>query len=200
MKPQIFVVLLLLAAPAAAHADPAAPARLVSAGNLLGTQVTDLHGHPVGVLRELAVDLASRSVAYAVVDFDRGPVQEVGLRAVPPEAFRPGLGRDRVALDPAPHLDWNSQAQAPADSRLLRASALIGMPIDHPTGADYGRIRDLLVEFPGGRVEEATVALEHPGSALLDVPFSALRFPAGEAKALITLATGGARPLAGAGR
>jgi sporulation protein YlmC with PRC-barrel domain len=192
MNPKALLFVFLLAAPPAAHADAPGPSRLVSASGLLRAQVTDLRGQPVGVLRELSVDLASRSVAYAVVDFDRGPVPEVGLRAVPLQAFRPGLGRDRLALDPARHLDWNSQAQASAEARLLRASTLIGMPIDHPSGADYGRIFDLRIEFPGGRVSEASVALEHPSSVRVDVPFSALRVAADGTQALITLGTGGA--------
>jgi sporulation protein YlmC with PRC-barrel domain len=165
----------------AAGAGPA----LVSASHLIGARVLDPHGAPAGTLHELAIDVAAGSVAYAVVDFRGEAVQDVGLRSVPLEAFQGGLARERLSLDPAPYLDWNAQLQVPPFARLLPASALLGMEVEQPSGIDYGAIRDVMLEFPGGQVRIAKLALDQAGEPLIELPFAALRFPPGGSGAVL---------------
>ncbi len=183
-----FVGCALAAAAAALHAQGDAHSSTnpvpVSASALFGVTVVNTQGERRGTVRDLAVDVVNGSVAYAIVDARDPSGLKTSVKAVPREALRPGLARGNVVLaDGNPTLDIDERT-----ARLVRASTLVGMGIDHPTGADYGVIRDLVVDFRNGRVQHAVVRLEAaPEGVTREVPFGALRFPAGSGRATLTL-------------
>jgi len=171
------LILALSAALAAPLCASAAAPPLFSASNLVGARIVDARGAAVGELRDLAIDVSRATVAYAIVDFHGAGVQNVGLRSVPLDAFRSGLARGKLSLDPSQYLDWNSQIRTRPFAEVLRASTLLGMEVDRANGRDYGTLRDVLLEFPGGRVREADLAPARANAPVREVPFAALRFP-----------------------
>ena len=173
------------------HATP------VSASGLLGARVADEQGERLGTIRDLAVDVDAGMVRYAILEQSETSTQERQFKAVPMTALRPGLARDQLILDRAqPPSQANLPSRpgpAPADDpQVVRASTILGMDIDHPSGADYGVIHDLIVELRDGRVLHAEVRLDAANPVRREVPLSALRFPPAEGRAILTLYEGSA--------
>lgn len=185
MRPlaKTFVTLLIALAAPLAHAAP------VSISALLGVRVASPEGERLGTIRDLAIDLAAGEVAYAILDFRDPSALDTKLRAVPLEAFRPGLARDQIVLDLGAEASRGASAEPrQRDAGLARASSVLGMKIDHPSGADYGAIQDLVVDFDTGRLQRAVVRLDAGAdNQTRELPFSALRFPPGHAAAILTL-------------
>lgn len=180
MAPRISIAVLALLCAMPAQAAP------VSATTLLGVAVTDPRGERIGAIRDLAINLDAQSVSYAIVDTHDPSAGKTSLRAVPLNALRPGLARDQLVLDPEAGVKRDPAAQAPRDLRMMRATTILGMPIDHPTGADYGRIEDFVVDLETGRLRHAVVRQRAGTMQVHELPFSALRFlPSGGA--LLTL-------------
>lgn len=180
---KLLASLLLSAAAFTAQATP------VSANALLGAPVLDTQGKRLGILRDLAVDVENKSVAYAIIDYRDPAVPSVDLRPVALSDLRPALARGSLVLDP--HAGAGGSVTAQDDARLRRASTLLGMNIEHPSGADYGVIEDIVVELDSARVRHAVVRLDAGAPAIeREVPFAALRFPAGSGSALLTLQQG----------
>lgn len=162
---------------AAAAASPA------SVSALIGARIEDRQGEPVGTLRDLAVDVTAGAVRYAVVEKPETSRRAAELRAVPLTALRPALARDRLVLD-AP----SGTTQADARGELIQAKAILGMPIQHPTGADYGIIEDLAVDLDTGGVLHVEVSLDAASrDAKREVPLSALRFSRAQQHAILTV-------------
>jgi sporulation protein YlmC with PRC-barrel domain len=162
----------------------------VDASTLLGVRVASPQGERLGTVRDLAIDIRSGTVAYAIVNLHDPSALDSSLQAVPLEALRPGLARDQLVLERPATAGGRGGPSREAEARLMRASSVLGMDIDHPSGADYGVIRDLVVDLHTGRVLHASVGLDAaPDDAVRKVPFSALRFPPGEASAILTLAS-----------
>jgi sporulation protein YlmC with PRC-barrel domain len=162
----------------------------VSVSGLIGTRVAGPHGERVGTIHDFAVDVGAGQVRYAVVEHAETSTRPRELRAVPFDALRPGLAPDQLVLsvDAKP-------AKEETGAHLMRAKALLGMAIDHPSGADYGVIEDLVADLDSGRLLHAKVLLDAaPRGAQAEVPLSALRFPPAESRAILTLAA--ARPAA----
>ncbi len=172
--------LLLAVAALAAHASA------VSASALLGIVVTNPQGEKLGTIQDLAVDVKSGSIAYAIVDYRDPSAMRIDVRPVALTELRPGLAPGRLVLDPSAA---GGGTTAPREhARLLRASTVLGMKIEHPTGADYGVIDDIVVDLETARVQHAVVRLDVGGrEQKRDVPLEALRFPAGSNNALLTL-------------
>ncbi|HEX6318099.1 MAG TPA: PRC-barrel domain-containing protein [Burkholderiales bacterium] len=160
-----------------------AQAAPVSAGALLGARVADAEGAQLGTIHDLAVDVAAGYVRYAIVEKAETSRNQREVRAAPITALRPGLARGQLVLE--------SRTQVPpgnAGGYLMRAKAILGRPIDHPTGADYGTIRDVFFELESGRVLHAEVSLEAAANGVKrKVPFDALRFPPAQPNAILTL-------------
>ena len=164
----------------------------VSASGLLGARVADAQGERLGSIRDLAVDLDAGTVRYAILEKSETSTQERQLKAVPMGALRPGLAQDQLILNQAhPPSQANLPSRpepAPAgDPRVVRASTILGMDIDHPSGADYGVIHDLILELRDGRVLHAEVRLDAANPVRREVPLRALRFPPAEGRAILTL-------------
>ena len=165
----------------------AADAAEVHVSALFGAVVQDTQGERLGQVRDLAVDVESGEVAYATVNFGSPSRDPVELRAVPLASLRPGLAEGRLILDR--QAASGAGAQPRPDARLLRASTVLGMPIEHPTGSEYGVISDVVIELETGVVKRALVELTAGvNDVQREVPFGALRFPPGSRKALLTLA------------
>jgi sporulation protein YlmC with PRC-barrel domain len=180
---KLLASLLLSAAAFTAQATP------VSANALLDAPVLDTQGKRLGILRDLAVDVENESVAYAIVDYRDPAVPSVDLRPVALTDLRPALAPGSLVLDSS--AGGGGSAVPQDDARLRRASTLLGMKIEHPSGADYGVIEDIVVELDSARVQRAVVRLDAGAPATeRDVPFAVLRFPAGSASALLTLQQG----------
>lgn len=170
----------------------AAQAAAVSASGLLGARVVNPQGERLGDIRDLAVDIGSGSVTYVILEAAETSRLPRKLSAVPVAALQPGLGRDQLVVDTSAGAPWRERLPAPAEGNdMMRAKAILGMPIEHPSGAEYGVIDDLVVELETGRVLNARVSLDAaPENVKREVPFAALRFPPGARNALITLAEG----------
>lgn len=171
----------------------------MSASGLLGARVADAQGERIGSIRDLAVDLDSGTVRYAILEAGETSTRDRKLSAVPLAALRPGLARDQLILDRA-NLPPGSEPAPAKDPRVVRASSLLGMDIDHPSGADYGVIHDLVMELRDGRVLYAEVRLDSANPVRREVPLSALRFPPAEGRAILTLNQAGAGPAMQASR
>ncbi len=182
MQSMVLLVAMTLGLPAFAAQVP------IEASALLGAVVLDAQGERLGTLRDLALDVEAGTVAYSIVEYDAPEPLRAELRPVPLTEFRPGLPRERLLHDPA--AGAGNSARPRADARLLRGSTVLGMAIEHPSGADYGVIVDLRVDLQTARVLSALVQLDAAAgkAPLREVPFSALRFPPGSHTALLTLA------------
>jgi sporulation protein YlmC with PRC-barrel domain len=175
--------MLLSAAAFTAQATP------VSVNALLGAPVLDTQGKRLGILRDLALDVENESVAYAIVDYRDPAVPSVDLRPVALSDLRPALAPGSLVLDS--NAGGGGSAVPQDDARLRRASTLLGMNIEHPSGADYGVIEDIVVELDSARVPHAVVRLDAGvPAAERDIPFAALRFPEASRSALLTLQQG----------
>ncbi len=75
----------------------AAQAAAVSASGLLGARVTNPQGERLGQIRDLAVDVGSGSITYAVLEAAETSRLERKLTAVPLSALRPGAALSMAA-------------------------------------------------------------------------------------------------------
>jgi sporulation protein YlmC with PRC-barrel domain len=181
MRLKSFVLGLLLGlSTAAAQAVP------VGASALLGAVVLNPKGERLGAIEDLAVDVAHGSVAYAIVEYDDPGALPVERRPVALADLRPALAPGRLVLDPGAAAGGSARPRPGA--QLLRSSTVLGMSIEYPSGADYGVILDLGLDLETARVQHAVVRLDAGAGEppVRDVPFSALRFPPGSHKALLT--------------
>jgi sporulation protein YlmC with PRC-barrel domain len=170
---------------AGVSAQAAAP---VSASGLIGDRVSDAQGKELGTLHDLAVDVDDGSVRYAIVERAETSRREREMRAVPLTALRPGLARDHLVVDAAAEAH-EREAQPPpgAGTHVMRMKGIVGMTVDGPSGADYGIIEDLAVDLDTGRVLHAEVSLNAAArDARRELPFSALRFPPAQQRAILT--------------
>ncbi|MEM6325721.1 MAG: PRC-barrel domain-containing protein [Bacteroidota bacterium] len=71
----------------------------LSASSLIGTDVRNRTGEPLGEIKDLMIDVPTGRVSYAVLDF--GGFLGIGNSyfAVPLEAFRPDTQEERLVLD-----------------------------------------------------------------------------------------------------
>jgi sporulation protein YlmC with PRC-barrel domain len=170
-----------------------AQAAPVSASGLLGARVTSLQGERLGEIRDLAVDVASGTVSYAILEAAATSRLDAQLSAVPLTALQPGLARDELRVNAAADAPWRARLpEGEVGSHVMRARVILGMAIEHPSGADYGVIHDLVLELNSGRVLHAQVALDAARDGVKrEVPLGALRFPPAESHAILTLAQGG---------
>lgn len=171
-----------------------AQAAPVSASGLLGARVTNLQGERLGEIRDLAVDVASGTVSYAILEAAATSRLDAQLSSVPLTALQPGLARDQLVVNAAADAPWRARLpEGEIGSHVMRARGILGMAIEHPSGADYGVIHDLVFELDTGRVLHAQVSLDAaPDGVKRDVPLGALRFPPAESHAILTLAQDGA--------
>jgi sporulation protein YlmC with PRC-barrel domain len=162
-----------------------AHAAQVTTSTLLGVVVLNAQGERLGIVRDLAVDVSSGTVAYAIVEYREPSALRPDLRPVPLAALRPALAPDRLVLEPSA-ASGGSRVQP--DARLRRASTVLGMKVEHPTGTDYGVIEDVVVDLETARVQHVMVRLDAGvPRQVREVPFGALRFPVGSSNALLTL-------------
>ena len=153
---------------------------------LLGAVVLDREGKELGTIGDLAVDVEAGSVAYAIVHYRDPGALRLDVRPLALTDLRPGLAREHLVFDPSAAAGGSAAPRA--DARLLRASTVLGMKIDHPTGASYGVIDDIVVDLDTAKVQHALVRLDADvDGGKREVPFSALRFPAGSGTAVLTL-------------
>lgn len=166
----------------------AAQAAPLDASALLGAVVRNPQGERLGAIEDLAVDVEHGSVAYAMVAYDDAGMMRVDPRPVALADLHPSLVPGHLVLDPGAAAGGSAQPQP--GGRLLRASSVLGMSIEHPSGAAYGVVVDLEVDLQTARVQHAVVRLDAGAGEppLHEVPFAALRFPPGSGKALLTLA------------
>lgn len=167
-----------------------ASARDVRASKLIGMTVKNAQGETLGKIDDMVVDVNNDRVYYAVLA--SGGVMGLGgkLFAYPISLFRPGAGKDELALNVdkdrlknAPGFerknwpDWGTQdkyrsdvdkyfgptvtAKAMPNERLARASTLIGKDVDDREGKDAGEIKDLVVNLGTGRVHYAVLDLDN---------------------------------------
>ena len=162
-----------------------AQAAQVAASTLLGVVVLNAQGERLGVVRDLAVDVGSGAVAYAIVEYREPSALRPDLRPVPLADLRPALAPDRLVLEPS---GAGGGTRVQPDARLLRASTVLGMKVAHPTGADYGVIEDVVVDLETARVQHVMVRLDAGvPRQVREVPLGALRFSEGSSHALLTL-------------
>ena len=156
------LVLALLAAPLHALAEQ------VRASALLGAAVDEPGGKNIGYVTDLAIDLESGEVRYAMVQANANAGIDQRVYGVSLAALRPAAMRDRLVLDRAA-----ARALPPAapDVQLVRVSRLIG-----------GDVADLVVELRTGEVAHAIV--RSPDGATRAAPLHVLD-PAIELKGTI---------------
>lgn len=178
-------MLKLCAAALLALAALSGHAAQVATSTLLGVVVLNAQGERLGIVRDLAVDVSSGAVAYAIVEYRAPSALRPDPRPVPLADLRPALAPDRLILEPSAA---GGGTRVQPDARLLRASTVLGMKVEHPSGADYGVIEDVVVDLETARVQHVAVRLDAGvPRQLREVPFDALRFPEGSSHALLTL-------------
>jgi sporulation protein YlmC with PRC-barrel domain len=142
------LVAALLAGPAPALAQE------VRASALLGAAVDKPDGENIGYVTDLAIDLASRRVAYAMVRVAGNTTRSAQVYGVPLAALRPALQSGHLVLERAAA----GNPSPPPDAQLVRASRLIGGDLaDLVVDLDSAAVRHVLVSAPGG---ERAAALE----------------------------------------
>jgi sporulation protein YlmC with PRC-barrel domain len=175
-------------------------AEMQRCSQLIGLSVRDPDTHRLGKIRDLLVDLHSGQLICALVE-SRSVKDD--LVPVPAEAFT-GADRDRAVLkgtkknfndaprfsgeipDPSVLLQaindsydyFNEkprQTLSPGPHHFSKFSTLTGRPITNPSGEDLGKVADLMIDLPAGRIVFAVVSLDEKGHNLYAVPPSALQ-------------------------
>lgn len=142
-------------------------AQQVRATALLGAAVDRTGGETIGHVTDLAIDLASGEVRYAMVYANGSADLAEQVYGVPLSALRPGMRRDHLVLDPA-------AASAPApqttDAQLVRVSRLIGGDLaDIVIDLDSAAVEYALVKGPAGATHAAPLAALDPAIELRGV-------------------------------
>lgn len=154
------------------------------ASELLGKQVANLEGKPLGKIEELVVDLKGGGIPHVVLSF--GGIANLGdkLFVFPVNAFERDENRDRIVVDVERYQLRESRGfdrdQWPFEAPLQRASELRGKNVKDSAGNAAGEIEDLVVNLGTGRVKEVVFAQDgrkgpEPKQVL---PLSAFLLPA----------------------
>ena len=116
-------------------------AQPVRATALLGAVVDDAHGESLGYVSDLAINLATRRVRYAMVHVTTPDGTGDKVYGVPLDGLRPSPQRGHLVLGEQAELP-----PAPGNVRMARATQLLGR-----------KVWDLLIELDTGEVLRAIV-------------------------------------------
>lgn len=156
------------------------------ASRLIGMNVDNARGENVGEISDLAVDLNTSELRYAILSFDPGLLSAEKLFAIPLNQLRlqPGQRQavynvDRQQLERASfnrsdwierfftdesrvrRLDQAWNLKQPTDrASALRVSDLMGKDIDDRNGREIGEIEDLVVDISRQRVHYAVAEFD----------------------------------------
>lgn len=164
-------LLALAASASAAQPGPSLAFEHLRLSEIIGRQVSDPRGEPLGRIRDLVFDSRSRKVEYVVLGGDGGE-----LSIHPVSALSAGDSTS-VVLD-APPVQSSGGASvatlsaAPA-RRLARASEWVGHRAKDRTGKDLGRVEDLVVSVLDGEIGFAILRTAGDGQPV-HVPFDSL--------------------------
>jgi sporulation protein YlmC with PRC-barrel domain len=177
-------IAVVLFSPAAPGADEVRVISLPTlASEMIGTPVADASGNALGTVEDLVLDLEGKRARYAILAMDGRAI------GVPIEKLDPSLHGERLILDApperlrdAPPLGgregyWRAVEgywRAPAPASLVRASELVGKPLQ---GERPGKVADILIDAHAGEVPFAIV--EGTAEELHPVPLDALQPAAG---------------------
>jgi len=178
------------------------------ASKLIGSEVRNPQDEKLGKIEDLIVDIQGRVAHYAILSF--GGIAGIGdkLFAYPVPMLRRSADKDELVLDidkarleQAPGFesnnwpDWGSDAyrrgvdkyfgvdrgeKAGAQSRLMRASKLIGMDVEDNQKRNVGEIEDVIVSLADGRVPFVVLDFDKawsPDDKLLPLSPASLKFP-----------------------
>lgn len=134
-----------------------AGAQAAAVSEVIGERLRDTRGGPVGVVRDLIVDVREGRVLYVIVE---GPER---FATLPVRALDERL---RVDMSLA---GSTARSAEQADPRFRRAARLLGQDVEHTGGARIGTIGDIEFEPGSGRVEHVVLHTEQ----------GARNFPAG---------------------
>lgn len=171
--------------PAAGQSQPA-QVRQQLASDVIGMSVRGAQGNNIGQVEDLAIDMQSGQVRYAVLEFDRGflagermvpiPVKELQMGADGNSlAYQKGSKEqlEKMAMNKS---EWNSdlmrdQARLAkldngwglppfSGSSLVRASDLMDKEVQNKAGEQIGEIEDLVINMGQQKVHYAMLEFE----------------------------------------
>lgn len=163
---------------------PPPPSGTRATSELLGSELKDLNGAPIGRIEDLVISPEGK-VKLVVAEFNEAWYPEKGLVAVElqsfdagppaliakfsPDHIRPAGSKAKPAAAAAPAVP----AKPPADIDI-RVANLVGRAVEDKTGRALGRIEDLVVDPAAKRVTAVVVADEGRRLAL-PLPLAAVR-------------------------
>jgi sporulation protein YlmC with PRC-barrel domain len=181
--------------------------RSMLASRLIGMTVQGAQGNKLGEVEDLAVDVKSGQVRYAVLAFDPGFLSAERLVPVPVKELRAAPEGDRLVYQKASkeqlekravkRSDWNdafvgnAQRIAALDESwglpkssggtLMRANNLLDKEVQNKSGENIGEIEDLVIDMGRQQVHYAMLEFERSWlkpEKTVAVPLSAFSRPA----------------------
>lgn len=160
---------------------PPAPSGTRATSELLGSEIKDSNGAPIGRIEDLMISPDGK-VKLVIAEFVEAWYPEKGLVAVPLQSFD--------AEPPAPIAKFSSDHIRPAGSKPkpaapvvpakpaadvdVRVAKLIGRAVEDSAGKSLGKLEDLVVDAGGKRVTALVVA--GPGGRVaVPLPLTAAR-------------------------
>lgn len=187
--------------------------REMLASRLIGMRVQGAQGNNIGEVEDLAVDLKSGQVRYAVLAFDPGFLSAERLVPVPVKELRVAQGGDRLVYQKASkdqlekramdRSDWTddfvrsaeriarldeSWGMPKSSGTLFRASNLMDKEVQNRAGENIGEIEELVIDMDRQRVHYAMLEFERgwlKPEKTVAVPLSAFSRPAAGSDELV---------------
>lgn len=188
--------------------------REMLASRLIGMKVQGAQGEKLGEVEDLAVDLKSGQVRYAVLAVDPGFLSAERMVPVPVKELRTAQDGDRLVYQKADkeqlekravnRSDWNddfvgnAQRMASLDESwgmpkssggpLMRANNLLDKEVQNKAGENIGEIEDLVINMDRQQVHYAMLEFERSWlkpEKTVAVPLNAFSRPSGGSDELV---------------
>ena len=187
--------------------------RRLLASNIVGMSVRGAQGNNIGQVEDLAIDMKTGQVRYAVLAFDPGFLSGERMVPIPMKELRMGNDRnslvyqknkeqlERIAMNKS---EWNDELVRNKErlakidlawgmppfngTTLVRASNLMDKEVQNKAGENIGEIEDLVISMDQGKVHYAMLEFERgwlTPERTVAVPTSLFGNPAGSGDELV---------------